>query len=382
MGEEKEIVTIEVPEVITEPIEAKPTVDELTEEGFAPEEIEAAENQGLTHKEGDPEPKEKGDPPPPDFSGRKEEKEGDGKDKNQVNELAFDPEKDEEKTKAFNKNEKGLYWSTIKDRKKRQSAESERDRVKIESKAHSDRADRLEAELAEAKKTPPEHVDPLFDDDGNELPPAESKEKTKFLTEEDLQKREADAADKLKDNEGKLSDKRKAVNETLDIHEAEARAKYEDFDNNLDFAKDVMTHANAGKLEELFPSKIERLGVQSLIQDFFLRLSRADEVPEGQQTSADVGYEIGKLHPRYGKDITPGKKGDEHGKPKGDPDKFRRTLENSSRRSSANLTGGASTRAVSLDELTAEDIAKFPQEKYNALRRDHPEVIKRILEES
>lgn len=419
MSEEKDgPKDIEVPDAPKEESAAAPTLSELADAGFAPQEVEMAKKHGLAKAEGDK------DGDPGDARGRDtdeadkggeadeagtpgDEKKGEesadkgGSDGKKVEAkktqktvderyrilaegrspetimqeiqdqgIELSPEQEKILIAGLTNNGRTLYWAQKKAKLRAQKAEADAlERTKELTEAR--------AEIAELKKRPAKTAtteeDPL-NLEGEEAPAADPKKKS--LTMEDLERIDAEKQAKVDEDEKKRMAHAEEIRLVLDDQQAEARERYEDFDQSLELVGDILTRANAGTLKELYPDSRQQTRIILRARTLLNAFANADKFGSDQFNAADMAYELGKEHPEYGKK-KPDAKGTTHGETDvdGNPEDARRAVNNASRRgSSATLNGGGSRR-VALDELTLEQARRLPDAQYRKL----PKAIREKL---
>lgn len=262
---------------------------------------------------------------------------GAGKDKQaQETDEDDDPEKEQETVKDFSPNEKALYFKQKKEKQKRQAAERAKDLYRVQLEAA-----KREAELLKQQGQPKAE---------DNTPKDSEEDDEKIVTVGDLKKQEQAKEEQRKKAEAQA----KEINARLNLQEAEAKSKYDDFDAVCDLAKEVM-HA-------------DKYGVYA----HKMAIIAAD--PNGNV--AEYVYEIGKANPKYrelSKDKQPAKQGS-------DNKKVEKIVANASKRtSSASMGGGSGTRSVSEADLTVEDTSNMTQGQWDKLS---PATRERLLRES
>jgi hypothetical protein len=200
----------------------------------------------------------------------------------------------------------------------------------------------------------------------------------KELQEEEMRKNE----------ERKRSDESKAEKIMLaqKSQEEYAKGQYEDFDGTLKLGEDLVK--NIDTLEPL-----KRKKVKSLLDRIRTAASRADELSVEDYNVADLSYELGQLHPDYGKK---GKNEEESQSQNGNGEKpeaeringgltteqVERIEKNAARRgSSASLSGSGGRRMVSVEDITISDLLKLDSHQYEAFRSKHPDKVRQLLRE-
>lgn len=251
---------------------------------------------------------------------------------------------DEKKVlKKLDKVAQAYYWEKKSERRKRQQAEIDRDFTKTKLKA-------AEEELAKLRK-PKDEIDDIFKD--------ETKTETPKPAEPD--------PEEVKANAGMLAAK-------LDELDIKARQEYKDYDDVINLAIDL---SNRGM--ELFKDNPKQLARARKAFNDWQSLAANALNSNDPYTAADAAYELGKMHPDYGKQAAEHDAGEEAGTKKADSEKVERAIRNAEKgKTSAAFTGG-SKRTVSFDDLTAADAARMTDEQYAKLPR---EVRERILRQT
>lgn len=371
--DDKATATIELP-IVGEPKEETPlTVADISDGSFTKQEIEAAKKHGLVVEEAPPvkKPDEKKDDvaaTPP----AKTTPEVTPEAKSEGDEFILDAEKEQKFQELFGENQtmQKLYHRMKKNRTNRQNAEAERDQALIQKKALEEKTAQLQAELAAAKAKPANAEDDLNLDETIE-PVADEGEKP--LTRADLDRIEKEKAEQAQREAEQKRGRAADISDRLDEQSEEAKVRYKDFDTVMDLTADLMKN-----LPTLVPDRREQQKVATKIKNCIDALANADKYDPDQYNGADMAYEIGQLHPKYkagGTDTIADKGADLT------PDKLNRIVNNSQRRSSAALNGGAGRRVISVENLTVEDMAAMPTAEFRKLRKDRPDIVKRLLGE-
>lgn len=350
--------------------ELPPTMEQAKESGLNQEEIQIATKHGIVI-EASEEKKEDGV--------KTEEKKGEENGKTEETQKAetvqdaiekeLEPEKEHDVLSKFNINERALYWKLKKEKIKRQNYEAERDQALVKLKARDEELKKLTDKVSELqnnihqKKT----EDPLAD--GEET----TDEDEKPLTMRDLEEREKKKhEEREKQNKVKLERAEKLASVHLEL-EIDAKSRYTDFDKASEYTSEIIRAVNEGGLDKIFPDPRVRSRIIRQSNQLLAALSRADEFKEGEYNPADMAYELGTSHPKYGKPSSTDN--GESGKDQGlTPEETRRAAER--RPSSASLNGGGSRRVISYDDLTVEQAARLSDEQFRKLPR---EVRHRLL---
>jgi len=328
MGVETEVKEQEF-EIAPEVLEAKtelPTEEEVS--GLSPEEIKDAKEQGLIGEKKVEVEDEKKETKP----------EGENKKTETKPEEKTEPLSEEEQITAYNNNEKGLYFSAKRSKKRAQEAERKEQLSRVKLAANKQEIEKLKKQLTDSG---------VIDDDPE-----------KVLTQADLK-----AHDELKELEHKEKDLEKdeknasaqALKARLNDQEVEARSKDANFDNICTLAAEVMEGDKAG---------VYAMKMQSIAAD-----------PDGYVP--DFLYQIAKLNPKYGETVKSAPKPEANKNSKN----VERMVANSQKRNSSAAVsgGGAETRRVSESELPIENIAKMSPTQFAKLKSS---TVDRVLKES
>lgn len=237
---------------------------------------------------------------------------------------------------------------------------------------------KIEAELSALKakfgdKTTPEPT--LTDEDDLDKP-------LTVRALQDLKKREQEEAEREKQLH---SEHQNAVNSAQVEQETYAKEILPDYEPTTELAKEVMRN-----IEAWFPEKRSRQKVLQLMQEFQVAAYRANEFELEDRHAAFVIYELGQMHPQYGKTKAPvasaePKDGTSKENPKapGSP-KPETTLEriekNTQRRaSSASVPGGGAKRVVSADDVTVADLNAMDFSKRKKFRDQFPDHYAKLV---
>jgi hypothetical protein len=372
--------TVEVPEAEVVKAEVVPTREDVKARGWSKEEIDSAEKRGLIAKakkeEEKPEPKaeeKKADAAEPvkDPEAKTEDDKVSEKvvpmtngnsGTNHLRDIELTPEQETELKKAFPyANGKmhpvmAVYWRGKNERAQRQriSAELEKERaVRAE----------LEAKLNGVKEVKAEE---------GEEDPEDRPLTVRALRELQLKEREESMK---RDQE--INSRAAAVYEAQKAQEEYAKEIYQDFDEVVGKAKDVIKNLDA------IPEPWKRAKAVKLFKELQAAAANADSLGLDDYNGAMISYEIGQLHPSYGQ------KAEQNGevlKPEQKangghtPDQMKRIEENTLRRaSSASVAGGGGRRVVSADDVTLADINKMDTRQRLNFREKHPDQYARLL---
>lgn len=340
-----------------------PTAEEAVnrEEGLSEKELEMAkEHKLISEKQSDKE-------------GESEKKPDDKKteeplkdDKKELRKKFLDPNadiSDEEEydgLKEFNNNEKAMYFLRKKERRKRQEAERDRDNAKAKQEIYEKELRLLREDFESSKRKPKEltegdaELDQLLDGEGK--PKEQPKEDKKYLTQEDLDKR-----DKEQETQRQAQiEQAQKLNERLKDQEIEVSTYHNDYKEKTDLAKEIIQ-----KPDEIFkdnPRMIAKIG--AMVRQMYATAGRALS-EEQEYTAADIFYEIGKLHPKTNGKQTQTADSDAESADEKKGSAVERMLANSQKKgSSASVSSGGGTRNISVYDITPEQAARLPDSEY------------------
>lgn len=253
--------------------------------------------------------------------------------KDVVAEEDLSPEKEESLVKNFNANEKKLYWERKKERVKRQEAQREKELTAIQLAA-------AKREIELLKNGQPKSVEESKEEETQEVD--EDDERIMTVGEfKRMQKAKAEEAEKV-------NAQAQSIIKRVEMQEVEAKAKYADYDDVTKLAAEMIkTNKSYARV-----------------------LAQAANDPD--ENVAEVAYNIGRLHPKYGKTAK--------AEPKAETKQIDRAIKNSEKRvTSASVSGGGGKAAVGEADLSVEDVAKMSTVEYAKLSK---ETRDRILRES
>jgi len=362
--------TVEVPAEAQKTEVAKtPTRDELKAQGWSAKELEAAEKRGMLPKAEEKKAEEPKKTETPNAEGKieakPEEKKPEPEKKSTLPDFTFQtPEQEKAFLDAFGPGtpQRAMYFRMKNERQSRQRIERE---LEAERKARADLESRLMAlERGRRPEDEPEGEDP-------EDRPLTVKE-LKALQEKEKAEFEA----KQKEQHERVA----RVTEAQKTQEEYARNIYPDFDDTVKRAAEVMQN-----LEELLPEKWQQAKVVKLIRELQYAAANADQLDLDDYHAAMIAYEIGRLHPQYGK--THGEQPKETGTskdPKANggltPEQMRRIEENTQRRvSSASVPGGGGRRSVSVDDVTLADLNRMSYKDREAFKVKYRDKYDKLL---
>jgi len=195
----------------------------------------------------------------------------------------------------------------------------------------------------------------------------------------ELRELELKEQQRLEQENGERSQK---IREASSAQEQFVRTVYSDFDETLGLAKELVS-----TLHELVPEKHKQAQIVRLWQDLNSAHANADKLDVDDYNGAFIAYEIGRLHPNYGKKTGPEKDPKAGGQPSTDkaggqlsPEKMDRVVKNSQRAvSSAGVTGGGGKVVVAAEDMTLEALSKLTSKERMKFAEDHPKIYRRIV---
>lgn len=359
-------------------VEEKVSEIDLKEAGFTPHEIEVAKKEGMI-AEPKAEDKSRGegadDKPEKPKTPAHEDAELPQDERPAPVDGELDPENEKEMLSKYNRNEQALYFQNKRNKVKRQRAEAERDQMTLRynqtAKKIEELASRIEAITAKPEAEQSEFADLLEE---GEKP---KKVEKKYLTREDLELIEKEKAEKIKAADENKSAAAKVIHSKIGELSLDARARYSDFEETLGYANEIVEKTVSGRLAEIIPDVKTQRKIDVMVRDFLGKLGGLDEdgkpiilgFSEDDYNPADLGYEIGQLHPSYGKNGKSSANANNGNKSREfTPVELERMERNANKRqTSAGIGGGAGRRLVSLDDITLEQALNLPPEQYAKL---------------
>lgn len=369
--------TFEVVEPTTKIEVVTPTREELKEKGWSAKELESAEKRGMiTPPKKKEEPKSEDKPEvKPEAIEKPIEPTPEAKPKSSIPDFTFKtPEQEKAFLDAFGTGtpQRAMYFRMKNERQARQAAEADRDKERQSREALEARIKALETKPADDLNLDGETVDP----DDKPLTLNQLRE---------LQKQEAEAIEKKK---AEMNQRASVVAEAQQTQEEYARSIYPDFDDTVKRAAEVMKN-----LDTLVPEKWKQAKAIKLIRDLQIAAANADKIDLDEYHAAHIAYEIGQMHPDYGKSAdkepTHGDASDKDGKsidPKKanggrlTPEQMKRIEENTQRRaSSASVSGGGGSRTISSEDVDLTTLNKMGYSERQRFREKHPTEYARLL---
>lgn len=361
---EKEVVAVEGQDTPTAPV--IPTREEVKAMGWTAEEMDKAEKRGLIQKS---EPEKKAAEPSKEPTPEAAKAESAAPEvpetkkatvKSSLPDMKFTPDEEKVITDTFGAGHplRAFYFRTKNERQNRQAAES-REREKDAKIAA------LEAQL---KTAPPVAQEGAEDPDDAPLT-------AKKLREIQQRDEEAKLAAQREQNE-----RAQTVASATEAQEEFAKSIYPDFDEAVGRAKELISN-----LDALVPEKWKQTKALKLIRDLQVAAANADKFGIEEYNAAMIAYEIGQLHPEYGKPKSgePTKTGTSKEVPKADggqdPERLKRIQDNTQRRgSSAAVPSGGGSRTVAPEEMDISTYLRLSPDQRLRFREKHPEQYAKL----
>lgn len=357
--EEPKKETVEIENEVQQVVQPDaPTREALKAQGWSAKELESAEKRGMLAK---PDDKKKEEEPKAEV--KPEDKKLDPvKANGTLPDFTMTPEQEKVFTDTFGAGTvpRAMYFRMKNERQARQAAES--------------RAKEFEARI-KALEIKPAPKEQLVDENNQVVNPEDMPLTVKQLRE--LQKQEAEVYEKKQQEQ---TQRAQAVASAQRDQEEFAKTIHADFDDAVVMAKDVIQN-----LETLFPEKWKQTKAIKLIRDLQIAAAQADQLGLDEYNASTIVYEIGQLHPNYGK---PPVKGEETGAPKGKdpkdgrltPDQMKRMEENTQRRaSSASVPDGGGKRVISVEDIDLAILNKMSASERFKFRDKHPDRYAKLL---
>ena len=333
-----------------------PSKEELKGQGWSKDEIEKAEKRGMVGEvsnEKKPTIKEE--------SKVEEEKKPEVTLNGKLPDFTLNPEQEEAFAKIFGVGTapRAMYFRMKNERKARQLAEQ--------------KALELEQKLKNPEKVQAVKEKEL-DDFGNEVDPEDTP-----LTLKALKKLRDEEAEEIKKQQAEQGERTQAVKTAQVEQENYTRTLFPEgeFDRTVELATEVLTNI------DLIQEPWKQAKAVRLHRELRFAAANADKYGLDDYHGAMLVYEIGQLHPQYGK-AKPTKTGTEqdqspnNGK-KLTPEQMKRIAENTQRRgSSASIPNGGGSRSVTAEEVTLSDFNKFDYKKRSWFKEKHPQEYARL----
>lgn len=358
-----EVKTVEVTDEAPVSAPVAPTRDELKAKGWTAKDLDAAEKRGMLEaKKADEKPAEKlaavkdGEKP-----AVKEDEKPAVKPKGVLPDFTMTPDQERVFAETFGAGTapRAMYFRMKNERQSRQAAES--------------RIRELEAQIKAGETVKPQRMVET-DENGNEIDPADKPLTLKALKE--LQVAEQEAYQK---REQEQAAKAHTVKAAQTEQEEYARSMYPDFDKTVELAKDVMVN-----LDALVPEKWKQTKIVKLVRELQVAAAQADQIGIDEYHAAQIAYELGQLHPKYGQALEESEETGLSKDPKGNgtlkAEQMKRIEANTQRRvSSASVVDGGGKRTMSVEDIDLATLNKMDLAKRTAFKKNHPERYAKLL---
>lgn len=360
---EPEKIVVEESAPVVEPAKA-PTREDLRAQGWSAKEMDAAEKRGMLSqpKDAPNTPPEAAKPVVEETQKKEESAKEPVKPRGVLPDFTMNAEQERVFMETFGPGTapRAMYFRMKNERQSRQAAEA--------------RIRELEATLEAAKQSKAEPV-PVINEKGELVDPEDQPLTLKAW--KDLQKQEAEAYRKEQEA---VSARNNAILAAQKAQDDFARATYKDFDPTLELAKDLMMN-----LETLVPDRWKQERVVKMVRDLQIAAAQADRLGLDEYNASHIAYELGTLHPNYGR--TAPEKGEETGlkdpKPTGGaktPEEMKRIEANALRRSpSAVVADRGGRRTISPSEMDSATLNKLPPAERLRFKEKYPDLYAKIL---
>lgn len=373
VAETFEVKETEVQQVTPESTSQTPTREDLRSKGWSAAELDSAEKRGMiaTKQKPEEDPEQKSESETKDLVDEKKVEDKPVKAKSPLPDFSMTPEQEKVYLDTFGPNtpQRGLYFRMKNERQQRQIEAEAR-------KAAEKRALELESQLKAFEAMKPKEVDELGD-------PIDPEDKPLTLKQwREIQKKEQEEI--LKKND-EMQSRQKSVSEAVVTQEQYVRSIYPDFDEAVEMGKDLLKNLN-----ERIPEKWKRDKVIKLVEELQVAHQTADQRDLDDRHAAHIAYEIGMMHPDFGRKSEPhGDASDKDGKsndPKKanggrvTPEQMKRIEENTQRRaSSASVQGGGGNRTISVEDVDISALNKMSYAERQKFREKHPDRYAKLL---
>ena len=363
--------TIEIVEKTPAPEALKqPTREELKAKGWSDAEIESGEKKGMVAKTQTPEEKAAADKAAADKKAADDIAAGKKKPATRltgVPDFVLSPEKEKQFFELFGPNtpQRAMYVGMKTERKARQQAQAEAQKLRDDVAKLQDQITKLQTTATD---------EPARDEFGNVVDPDELP-----LTPKRLREMEAAKKLELEKKQKELEILAGQAKAAVDEHEVAAKERYEDYDDVCKLAGDLLQ-----RLDELMPDPKDQAKVLEIVRNMRVAVTTAHTLAPEARTSADLSYELGQLHPDYGKAVEkelPVKTGEDNPNGNGhrSPEELARIKKNSERRPSSAAAGGSGRRVVSVDAMTLADLHALSDTQRRTFREKHPEKYDQLM---
>ncbi len=374
----EEVKTVEVPEETT-PETVKPEIitrEQMREKGWTAKELDSAEKRGMIQGE---ETKKKEEatkaptvtPPTPEETAKAEmekkaaEMTEAAKRGGVLPDFTMTPSQEKVFLETFGAGTapRAMYFRMKNERQARQRAEAERDRMALELQVRKDE---------EARRSKPEE-EQTVDAEGNPIDPEDKPLTMKQLRA--LQKAEQDEHNR---KQQELNARSTKVADALKEQEEYAKATLPDFEDTVRLATDLVN--NLDKIED----PLRKSKVVKMLVNLQKTAGTADQYGVEDETASMIAYELGQMHPEYGKKSeTNGaaKKADPKANGGLTPEQMKRIEENTQRRaSSASLPGSSGgKRTISVGDVTVKELLRMTPEGRFKFKKDNPERYSELM---
>lgn len=389
--------TFEVTEKPEAPPEPKiPSTDDLKAQGWSEAEIHSAEKHGMLKKHDPPKlDKKKDEPPAPEGKEKPDTKAESKKPDEQpepkpdekpedkrgnLPDFTLTPEQEAAFAQTFGPgtNPRALYFRMKNERKARQNAEAALNEEKAKLTA-------LEGRLQAIETGKPQQE---VDEEGNVVDPED-----KPLTVRQLKEMQAKAQEEIEKRRQEDSDRGRRMVEAQTEQENYAKSQFPDFDETIQLTTEIGKALRDNTIDELVPERWKQTKILNLFEDLRKAALNATKIDLDDRHAALIAYEIGQLHPTYGRkaETQPAPHGDPAEKDGKQPDpskanggrltpeQMKRIEEAQRGRSSAAITGGGGSRSISAEDVDAASLNRMNYKERQRFREKYPDRYRQIL---
>lgn len=351
------------------------TEEDARKEGWGDKEIKDARELGVIQdkkkedpKEKEPEASEQKQEEPKEEEQKKDEKtEEKARKRAEAEKYALDEEGERNLKSLFGEksNVHGLYHNLKGTRARLKESQERETLAKEEIRLREQKIQELTAQLNVAKAQPDQG-------DGEE-----GDEEDKPLTKRELAKMFEENRKAAEEKTKALNIEQQRIALALKKQESQAREIYEDFDDVVLKGAEMVKN----DFEDLQDSPVLLRRAKYLIKSIQETALKGDSLGPDEYTVADLGYELGKLHPSFQNAEKTSTNANSERRDGGltTDDKVQRIEKNVSRRgSSASLPGSKGTRQISPENITEDELASLSQKQFEDFSRKYPKIVRKF----
>jgi hypothetical protein len=265
-----------------------------------------------------------------------------------------------------------MYWGMKEERRKRQELQSELEKERASKKE-------LESRVAAIEGALPKETDA----EGN---PVDPRNKPLTIAEwEALEKQRMEMAQK---QQQEMQQQAVVVTQAQVAQEEYVRSVMPDYEEVGNLAKEVLSALHdTQKLSALLPEKHKQHKLEDLSKKLVWAAANANKLDIDGYNGAMIAYEIGQLHPNYGKHGANAAKDGQPNQPDKakqnggySPEQLKKIEANAQRRSSsAAVSGNGGVRTVAPEDVTIDQLLSMSRDKMNEFRQKYPSHYARLM---